>query len=139
MLFRRIYNDRLAQAGYLLACQRSREAIVIDPVRDPEPYLSAARQEGVKIVMVTETHIHADFLSGARELAEAMGARLLLSGEGSGVAGYARPAFPSAHWLTDGERIEIGHVTLEVLHTPGHTPEHVSFVVTDRATADSPI
>ena len=139
MLFRRIYNDRLAQAGYLLACQRSREAIIVDPVRDPEPYLSAARQEGVRITMVTETHIHADFLSGARALADATGARLMLSGEGSGVSSYDRASFPNARWLADGETIELGELRLDVLHTPGHTPEHLSFVVTDRATTDAPM
>lgn len=139
MLFRRIYNDRLAQAAYLIACQRSKEAIVIDPLRDPEPYLTAARQEGVRITRVTETHIHADFVSGAGALASSAGAELLLSGEGSGVAGYDRAAFPNARWLNDGDRIELGDVRLDALHTPGHTPEHLSFLVTDLATADSPL
>src|SRR5690348_7175529 len=101
MLFRRIYNDRLAQAAYLVACQRSKEAIIIDPLRDPEPCLDAARREGVRISMVTETHIHADFVSGSAALAEAAGAELLLSGEGSGLAGYDRTAFLRARWLRD--------------------------------------
>ena len=139
MLFRRIYNDRLAQTAYLIACQRSREALVIDPLRDPEPYLTAARQEGVRITMVTETHIHADFVSGAAALALAAGAQLLLSGEGSGVAGYDRSAFATTRWLGDGDRIELGDVTFDVMHTPGHTPEHLSYLVTDRATTDSPL
>lgn len=139
MLFRRIYNDRLAQAAYLIACQRSREAIVVDPLRDPAPYLEAARQEGVRITMVTETHLHADFVSGAAALAATAGAELLLSGEGGGVAGYDRSAFPNARWLHDGDRIELGDVRIDVLHTPGHTPEHVSFLVTDLATIDSPL
>jgi hydroxyacylglutathione hydrolase len=139
MLFRRIYNDRLAQAAYLVACQRSREAIIIDPLRDPESCLAAAKQEGVRITMVAETHIHADFLSGAATLAEAAGAELLLSGDGSGVAGYDRAAFPRARWLRDGERLELGQIRLEVLHTPGHTPEHVAFLVTDLATTDAPL
>src|SRR5689334_9368654 len=98
MLFRRIYHDRLAQAAYLIACQRSKEAIIVDPLRDPEPYLAAARQEGVRITMVTETHIHADFVSGAAALAAVTGAELLLSGEGGGPAGYDRSAFPQARW-----------------------------------------
>lgn len=139
MLFRRIYNDRLAQAAYLIACQRSKEAIVIDPLRDPAPYLAVAEQEGVRIAMVSETHIHADFLSGAASLAAAAGAELLLSGEGTGVAGYDRSAFPNARWLRDGDHIDVGDVRLDVLHTPGHTPEHLSFLVTDRATTDSPL
>ena len=139
MLFRRIYNDRLSQAAYLVACQRSKAAIIVDPLRDPEPCLAAARQEGVRITMVAETHIHADFLSGAAGLAEAAGAELLLSGEGNGVAGYDRAAFPRARWLRDGDRLELGQIRLDVLHTPGHTPEHVAFLVTDLATTDSPL
>ena len=139
MLFRRIYNDRLAQAAYLVACQRTREAIVIDPLRDPAPYLDAARQEGVRIAMVAETHVHADFLSGAAALAQAAGAELLLSGEGTGVAGYDRAAFPGARWLRDGERVTLGQVQLDVLHVPGHTPEHIAFLVTDSAASDAPM
>jgi hydroxyacylglutathione hydrolase len=139
MLFRRVYHDRLAQAAYLVACQSSREALIVDPLRDPAPYLEAARQEGVRITMVAETHIHADFVSGAPALADAAGAQLLLSGEGSGVAGYDRGAFPRARWLGDGERLSLGEVQLDVLHLPGHTPEHLAFVVTDSATSDAPI
>src|SRR6476620_1263350 len=139
MLFRRLYNDRLAQAAYLIACQRSGQAIVIDPLNDPEPYLAAARQEGVRITMVAETHLHADFVSGAVALAKEAGAELLLSGAGSGTAGYDRSAFPRARWLRDGDQIDLGDVRLRTLHVPGHTPEHIVFLVTDRAAADSPI
>jgi hydroxyacylglutathione hydrolase len=139
MLFRRLYNDRLAQAAYLIACQRSGQAIVIDPLNDPELYLAAARQDGVRITMVAETHVHADFVSGAAALAKAVDAALLLSGAGSGAAGYDRSSFPQAHWLHDGDRIDLGQVLLEVLHVPGHTPEHVAFLVTDHAAAESPI
>jgi hydroxyacylglutathione hydrolase len=139
MLFRRIFNDRLAQAGYLVGCQRSREAIVVDPLRDPTPYLEAARQEGLRITSVTETHVHADFVSGAVALAEATGAALLLSGEGEGPASYQRDAYPSARWLHDGEALRIGAVELRVLHVPGHTPEHVAFLVTDTATSNAPM
>lgn len=139
MLFRRIYNDRLAQAAYLIACQSSGEAIIIDPLRDPAPYLAAAFQEGVRITMVAETHVHADFVSGAAALASATGAELLLSGEGTGVAGYHRAAFPHARWLRDGDRIVLGQVRLDVMHTPGHTPEHIAFVVTDLATSEAPV
>jgi hydroxyacylglutathione hydrolase len=139
MLLRRIYHDRLAQAGYLVGCQECSEAIVIDPLRDPAPYLDAARQEGVRITRVTETHIHADFLSGAAALAAAAGAELLLSGEGGGAAGYHRPAYPGARWLRDGEQLQVGKVRLEVMHVPGHTPEHLAFIVTDTAVGDTPM
>ena len=88
MLVRRLYHQRLAQASYLIACSQSREAIVIDPLRDIEPYLAAAIAEGVRIVAVTETHVHADFISGSRELAVRTGARLYLSGEGRGAWSY---------------------------------------------------
>jgi hydroxyacylglutathione hydrolase len=139
MLLRRLYHDRLAQAGYLIACQVTKQAIVVDPLRDPAPYIDAARQDGVRIAYVTETHIHADFLSGAAALARATGAELLLSGEGRSVAGYDHAANPDARWLCDGDRLQVGRVRLDVLHVPGHTPEHIAFVVTDTATDDAPM
>jgi hydroxyacylglutathione hydrolase len=139
MLLRRLYHDRLAQAAYLVACQETKEAIVLDPLRDPAPYLEAARQDGVTITMVTETHIHADFLSGAAALADAAGATLLLSGEGAGPAGYQRAAFPQARWLRDGDRLQLGKVRLDVMHVPGHTPEHLAFLATDTAVDDAPM
>src|SRR2546423_2812508 len=139
MLLRRIYHDRLAQAGYVIGCQKCREAIVIDPLHDPAPYLEAARQEGVRITRVTETHIHADFLSGAAALATVAGADLLLSGEGGGAAGYDRTAYPDAQWLRDGDQLHVGEVRLDVMHVPGHTPEHLAFVVTDTAAGDTPM
>ena len=139
MLLRRLYHDRLAQAGYLLACQSTKEAIVVDPLRDPAPYLEAARQEGVTITAVTETHVHADFVSGAASLARAAHAPLLLSGEGSGPAGYHRAAFANSRWLRDGDRLQLGKVGIDVLHVPGHTPEHLAFLVTDTAADDAPM
>jgi hydroxyacylglutathione hydrolase len=80
MFMRMIYDERLAQAAYLIGCQRTGEAIVIDPERDVDRYLFAAAAEGLRIVAAAETHIHADFLSGCRELAERTGCRLYLSG-----------------------------------------------------------
>jgi hydroxyacylglutathione hydrolase len=139
MLLRRFYHDRLAQASYLVACQASKEALVVDPLRDPEPYLEAARQEGVTITAVTETHIHADFLSGSAALASAAGARLLLSGEGDGSVGYDAAAFAAARWLRDGDRLRFGEVRVDVMHVPGHTPEHLAFVVTDTAAGETPM
>jgi hydroxyacylglutathione hydrolase len=138
MLFRRLYHDRLAQASYLLACQGTMEAIVVDPLRDPEPYLRAARALGVRIAYVVETHVHADFLSGARALADAASAELLLSGEGTSAASYRRAAFPAARWLRAGDTIDVGAVRLDVLHVAGHTPEHLAFLVTDTATSAEP-
>jgi hydroxyacylglutathione hydrolase len=138
MLFQRFYDTRLAQASYLVGCQRTGEAAVVDPNRDVQPYLDAAAKEGLRITHVTETHIHADFVSGARELAERAGARLLLSEEGGADWQYAFARDAGARLLRDGDHVMVGNVRLDVLHTPGHTPEHLSFLVTDTATSDAP-
>jgi hydroxyacylglutathione hydrolase len=139
MLVRRFYDDRLAQAAYLIGCQRTGEAIVIDPPRDIAPVLDAARAEGVRITRVTETHIHADFVSGARELAHATGAKLLLSAEGGTDWQYRYAAEAGAQLLRDGDQIVMGGVRLDVWHTPGHTPEHLAFVVIDAARSEEPV
>ncbi|MEO1369277.1 MAG: MBL fold metallo-hydrolase, partial [Acidobacteriota bacterium] len=135
MLLRQIFDPKLAQYAYLIGCQRSGEALVIDPERDVDRYIELARREGLRLVAVAETHIHADFLSGARELAEALGVRLYLSDEGDadwkyewavgGGGGY------DVRLLRDGDTFEIGKIEIRALHTPGHTPEHLSFVITD--------
>lgn len=133
MIFRRFYDDGLAQASYMLACERSAEAIVIDPNMDVERYLRAARDEGVRIVAVTETHIHADFASGARSLASAADVLLHVSGEGGDDWQYGFAADTGVRTLHAGDNITMGSVRLDVLHTPGHTPEHLTFLVTDLA------
>ncbi len=141
MLVRRLYHPRLAQASYLIADTESREAIIIDPLRDVEPYLAAAAAENVRIMAVTETHVHADFISGSRELADRTGARLYLSGEGRGSWSYTDGylADAGATLLHDGDTLGIGRVGISVLHTPGHTPEHLSFLVTDASVAGEPM
>ena len=133
MFFRRFYDDQLAQASYLLGCQATGEALVVDPNRHIEPYLRAAEAEGLRVTHVTETHIHADFVSGARELAERAGARLLLSGEGGEAWRYRYAGDAGAATLSDGDRFRVGRLEFEVMHTPGHTPEHLMFLVTDTA------
>lgn len=139
MFFRQLYDQSLAQASYLIGCQATGEAIVVDPLRDPAPYLEAARSEGLRITHITETHIHADFVSGARELRAATGAALYLSGEGGPDWQYAFAAHDQATLLHDGDRITVGNIYLDVMHTPGHTPEHLSFVVTDSPRAAGPM
>ena len=139
MLVRRFSDDRLAQASYLIGCQQAGEAIVIDPARAIRPYLAAAEQEGVRITQVTETHIHADFVSGTRELAAATGARMLLSGEGGRDWQYAFAAGDGATLLHEGDTIRLGNVELGVMHTPGHTPEHLVFIVTDGSRSRDPV
>ena len=139
MLLERFYNDLLAQASYLVADQDAKTAIVVDPNRDVEQYIHLAAREKLTIAYVTETHIHADFLSGARELARRTGAKLLLSSEGGADWSYGFAESDGARLLKHGDTIDIGRVRFDVRHTPGHTPEHICFVVTDRATSDRPI
>ncbi|GGS01464.1 MBL fold metallo-hydrolase [Deinococcus sedimenti] len=134
MLFERFYNADLAQASYLIGCQKTGESLVIDPVRDVQPYLDRAAQSGLRVTHVTETHIHADYLSGSRELAARTGARLLLPAQGGPDWTYDLPADPLRH----GQTITIGNLRVEVRHTPGHTPESVSFLVTDPPRGDQP-
>jgi|SRR5579862_1177842 len=141
MIFRRLFHSHLAQASYLIGCGASHEAIVIDPHRDVDLFLNAARAEGVRIIAVTETHVHADFLSGSHELAAHTGARLYLSGEGRGPWSYSDDLIRDAEAVLLHDRfvIRIGAVRIEVLHTPGHTPEHLTFLITDTAVADEPM
>ncbi|WP_373068956.1 rhodanese-like domain-containing protein [Gemmatimonas sp.] len=139
MFFRELYDQALAQASYVIGCQATGEAIVIDPLRDPAPYLDVERAEGLRITHVAETHIHADFVSGARELRAATGARLHLSAEGGRDWQYAFALQDDAVLLHDGDRIMVGNIQFDVLHTPGHTPEHLSFVVTDTPRGAGPM
>jgi len=139
MLFRRFYDDQLAQASYLIGCQATGDALVVDPNRHLEPYLRAADAEGLRITHVTETHIHADFVSGARELAHRAGARLLLSDEGGDDWRYRYAAEAGAELLRGGRTFCVGRVAIQVMHTPGHTPEHLTFLVTDGASATEPM
>jgi hydroxyacylglutathione hydrolase len=139
MILKRFYDDKLAQASYLLGCAATGEALIVDPNRDVEQYVAAAEEEKLRITHVTETHIHADYVSGARELAALTGARLLLSDEGDGNWKYGFAADAGAELLRDGDHFSVGNVRIDVIHTPGHTPEHLSFVVTDRAAADEPM
>ncbi len=139
MLLRRFYHDTIAQASYMLGCQATGEALIIDPNRDIDLYIQAAEREGVRITGVTETHIHADFVSGAYELAQRTGAQLYLSGAGPADWQYAFAAAANAILLHDGDLIKVGNVRVNVLHTPGHTPEHIAFLVTDAAHTEQPI
>ena len=134
MLIERIYDEDLAQAAYLIGCQAKGEAIIIDGRRDLQPLLDLAEANNMKIVAAAETHIHADYLSGTREIAAATGAKPYVSGEGGTDWQYDF----DAERLHDGDTIEIGNITIEAVHTPGHTPEHLSFLVTDGAFADEP-
>ena len=139
MFFQRIDDRQLAQASYLIGCQATGEALVIDPNRDVDQYVAAAAAERLRITHVTETHIHADFVSGARELAKRTEAQLLLSGEGGPDWQYAFAAEAGATILKDGESWMVGRLRLDVVHTPGHTPEHLIFILTDLPASNHPI
>ena len=138
MLFRQIFDEKLAQYAYLVGCQQTGEALIIDPERDVDRYIELAEREDLRIVAVTETHIHADFLSGARELAERLDVKLYLSDEGDADWKYAwvdKKKKDGSDYdytlLKDGDTFTIGNIEVKAVHTPGHTPEHVSFLITD--------
>ena len=135
MFFQHIFDKSLAQASYLVGCQKSGEAIVIDAKRDVDTYLQLARQNELRITHITETHIHADFLSGSRELAALTGAGLYLSDEGGPDWQYQ---FPHTR-LHHDDVIRVGNISLKILHTPGHTPESISFLLTDHPASEEPV
>ena len=139
MFFQRFFDDGLAQASYLVGCGATGEAIIVDPNRDLDQYLAAAKAEGGRITAVTETHIHADFCSGSRELAQRAGAKLYLSSEGGPEWQYQFAAEAGATLVKDGSSFKVGNIRFDVRHTPGHTPEHLCFVITDTAAATEPM
>src|SRR5688572_6616480 len=115
-MFHRIFDEGLAHSSYVIACDRTRQAVVVDPRRDVDVYTDFARRHELTLTHALETHVHADFVSGARELA-AHGAKT--------VAGPGADLQFGHHEAHHGERFAIGDVTLEAIHTPGHTPEHI--------------
>ena len=139
MIVRRFFDEKLAQASYLVACDHSKLALVVDPNRNVAQYIEAAARDNFRIIAVTETHIHADFVSGARELSQRTAAQLYLSDAGTPDWKYKYAKESGAELLTDGSTFSIGDVRIEAIHTPGHTPEHMTFLVTDTAVADEPM
>lgn len=135
MFFQHVYDKTLAQASYVIGCQKAGVAMVIDPKRDVDTYLKIAEDNKMKITHVAETHIHADFLSGARELQALTGAELYLSDEGGEGWQYE---FPHVG-LKDGSTFNVGNLKFEVVHTPGHTPESISFLLTDTPASSEPV
>lgn len=135
MFFRLVYDKGLAQASYLIGCQATGEALVIDAKRDTDIYRQIAAEEKLRITHIAETHIHADFLTGSRELARETGAELYLSNEGGAEWQYALPHIA----LREGSSFMVGNVKIDVWHTPGHTPEHISFLITDTKNSSQPV
>lgn len=140
MFFRQIFEEKLAQYAYLVGCQQTGEAIVIDPMRDIDQYIKAAEDEGLHIVAAADTHIHADYLTGLREFAE-KGVMVYASDEGDEDWKYEwlKGSRYDYHLLKDGDAFSIGNIQFMVYHTPGHTPEHISYLVTDLEGASAPM
>jgi hydroxyacylglutathione hydrolase len=135
MYFQHVYDKSLAQASYFIGCQKEGVAIVIDAKRDIDTYLEIAQQNKMKITHIAETHIHADFLTGSRELAKVTGAELYLSDEGGEGWLYE---FPHVG-LKDGDSFMVGNLKFDIMHTPGHTPESISFLLTDTPASPEPV
>lgn len=140
MFFQQIFEEKLAQYAYLIGCQATGEAIVVDPMRDIERYKEIAKSNNLKIVGAAETHIHADYLSGLREFAEE-GVKLYVSDEGDADWKYewVIGSKYDHQLLKDGDTFAVGNIIFSTLYSPGHTPEHVSFKVIDTATAKEPV
>ncbi len=132
MLLKYFYDEKLAHASYLVGCQRAKEAIIVDPGRDIEQYIAMAEKEGIQIVAVAETHIHADYVSGARELADRVNAKLYVSDEGPAEWKYQYLADYNSVLVHEGDHFMVGNLRFDVMHTPGHTPESISFLLTDQ-------
>ena len=124
MIFTQYYLDCLSQASYLIADETTRRAVIVDPRVDVDEYMDDVREQGLTVEGVINTHLHADFISGHFEIAERTGAWI-------GYGDRAEAQFP-IRGLGDGERVSLGEVTLEIMHTPGHTPESVSVVVYEK-------
>jgi glyoxylase-like metal-dependent hydrolase (beta-lactamase superfamily II) len=134
MIFKQLRFEPLGQASYILGCPRSRAGVVVDPTEDlgTDFYVLEAADLGLDVTAVLETHVHADFVSCARELAEMAGAPHHLHQSATGLVGYPFTA------LADGAVIHAGQVEIRAIHTPGHTPEHTAYLVTDHARCDEP-
>lgn len=136
MFFRQMFDQKLSQFTYLMGCSDTGKAILIDPQRDIQQYLTLAEAHGFRITAVAETHVHSNFLSGAREVAARLGAQVYLSGEGEHQAynwnmNEQEVNDQQMHFLEDGDAFFVGNLKIRAFHTPGHTAEHLSYLVTD--------
>jgi hydroxyacylglutathione hydrolase len=140
MYFKQFFDDKLAQYAYMVGCQANGTAVVIDPMRDIDQYINAAAKENLTIVAAADTHIHADYISGLREFAE-RGVKVYASDEGDKDWKYEWliNSDYDYEFMKDGDEFKIGNITIKAWHTPGHTPEHLSFLITDGAAANEPM
>lgn len=140
MYFKQFFDEKLAQYAYLIGCQANGTAVIIDPMRDIDHYIDAAAKANLTITAAADTHIHADYISGLREFAE-RGVKVYASDEGDKDWKYEwlKNSEYDYELLKDGDEFKIGNITIRAWHTPGHTPEHLSYFITDGATADEPL
>jgi hydroxyacylglutathione hydrolase len=141
MLVRQIFDPKLAQYAYLVGCPATGEALIIDPERDIDQYIDLAEENELEITAVVDTHIHADYLTGMREFAE-RGVKVYASDEGDADWKYEWLLDSDYDYelLTDGDTFMVGNIEIEAVHSPGHTPEHLSYIITDHGSgADEPI
>jgi hydroxyacylglutathione hydrolase len=133
MIFEQILTEGIAQLSYLIGDDATGAAAVIDPRTDVEIYVALARKRKLSITHIFETHIHADFVSGARELAaRAQTAEIYLSHEGGPDYGFEHKP------IKDGQVFELGSFVLTARHTPGHTPEHMSYAIAEKSHPETP-
>jgi hydroxyacylglutathione hydrolase len=134
MFFKQVFEPRLAQYAYIIGCQASGEAVVIDPMRDIQQYYDIAQKEKLNIVAAADTHIHADYISGLREFAE-RGIKVYASDEGDSNWKYEWLIGSNYDYqlIKDGDIFKIGNIEIKAIHTPGHTPEHIMYAITDTA------
>ena len=140
MYFKQFFDEKLAQYAYMIGCQANGTAVVIDPMRDIDQYIDHAAKQNLTIVAATDTHIHADYISGLREFAE-RGVKVYASDEGDADWKYEwlKNSDYDYEFMKDGDFFKVGNITIKAWHTPGHTPEHLTFLITDGAAADEPM
>jgi hydroxyacylglutathione hydrolase len=130
MIFRQyLHQQPVIAVSYLLGCGGKSQGVVVDPIAEPVFYQQEAKRLGLSIVYVIDTHVHADHLSTARELANLAGANYVL---------HSSVISKDIYSVDDGDTLELGNVQLTVWHTPGHTPEHLTLIVTDRTRGTEP-
>ena len=130
MILRQFLHTEPVAASYVFGCAGKAMGAVVDPLGEVAPYLRTAKETGMRILYVIDTHLHADHVSAGRDLAKVAGAEYVLFADAS-------VSFPFRKVL-DSDVLELGNVTVKVLHTPGHTPEHISLLVTDHTRSEDP-